>query len=498
MTRVAAIDLGSESGRVTSVDFDGERVDLKVSHRFATLTTTEAGLRWDLTALTNEVFVGMGKLGVNSVPIASVGVDSWGVDYVLLDSTGHLVDDPFSYRDPRNSDSFESAIARFGPDLLYSSSGSQLIAINSVFGLLSDAANNPQRLTDSAQLLMIADYVHHILSGSLVSERTLASTTGLYDPQRGTWSETLISALQLPGQLFPQLVDPGTRLGPLLDFDLPGWANTEVITPGSHDTASAVLATPFNGSRSRTSAFISSGSWSLIGREQADPVVSPAARLADLTNEVGFGSRTLILRNVSGLWLLQACRRQWESEGVRIDYADIAALAEAEQPLTSIIDPDSSEFLGTGDMPARIRRFCERSGQPIPDSIGKIARTIVDSLALRYRSTVDAIVEVTGTPIDTIHVVGGGAQHTSLARATADATRLPIHRGPVEATALGNAGAQLIALGELSGMSDLRSVIAASSAIVTTEPGPVDLWNRAGDRFLDIVTHHSQKVGTHQ
>jgi rhamnulokinase len=496
MTRVAAIDLGSASGRVTSVDFDGQHVAFNVAHRFATNTTTENGLRWDIESLANEVFVGMGKLGLEGVPIASVGVDSWGVDYVLMDHANHLLDAPYSYRDPRNIDPFESALAELGPAMLYGASGTQLLAINTVFGLLSDARTNPGRLAGSSRMLMIADYFHHLLSGSLVSERTLASTTGLYDIQRGAWSDELISRLGLPRGLFPELVDPGTRLGPLLDFGLPGWSGTQVIAPGSHDTASAVLAVPFDSASSQTSAFISSGSWSLIGRELLSPMVTTQARLADLTNEVGFGSRTLMLKNAAGMWLLQACRQQWTSDGVSLDYEDIAALAAVEPPLVSIIDPDSLEFVGTGDMPARIRSFCERTGQPVPETIGQFARTIVDSLALRNRSTLDSIAAVSGTPIDAVHVVGGGSQHDGLSQATADATRLPIHRGPAEATALGNAGAQLIALGELSGMDELRSVVAASGSIVTLDPGPVDLWDRAGGRFLDLVEHHSQRTRT--
>ena len=496
MTRVAAIDLGSESGRVTSVDFDGKRVAFNVAHRFSTNSTSHDGLRWDLGSLSNEVFAGMGKLGLEGVPIASVGVDSWGLDYVLLDHENHPIDDPYSYRDPRNNAAFEAALAEFGPDALYEPSGTQLIAINTVFGLLSDARIHPERLAGSSRMLLIADYIHHLLSGSLVSERTLASTTGLFDVRRGGWSDGLISMLDLPRELFPELVDPGTTLGPLLDSGLSGWAGTKVIAPGSHDTASAVLAVPFDGAPSQTAAFISSGSWSLIGREEQRPTISPEARIAHLANEVGFGSRTLVLRNGAGMWLLQASRRQWESEGRSLSYEDIAALAQAEQPLVSIIDPDAPEFVAPGDIPARIRAYCRRTGQPVPETIGQIARTIVDSLALSYRRTLNSIAAVTGGQIDAVHVVGGGSQHNGLAQATADATRLPVHRGPVEATALGNAGAQLIALGELSGMSDLRSVVAASDTILTTEPGPLDLWSRGGDRFINLTTSHSQTIRT--
>ena len=496
MTRVAAIDLGSESGRVTSVDFDGKRVAFAVAHRFSTTATSHDGLRWDLEAMTREVFDGMGKLGLEGVPIASVGVDSWGLDYVLLDHENHPIDDPYSYRDPRNNGAFDAALAEYGPDALYNASGTQLIAINTVFGLLSDARNRPGRLTGSSRLLLIADYIHHLLSGSLVSERTLASTTGLFDVRRGEWSDDLISTLKLPRELFPELVDPGTRLGALLDFGLAGWSGTQVIAPGSHDTASAVLAVPFEGASSERAAFISSGSWSLIGREEQHPTVTAEARIAHLANEVGFGSRTLVLRNGAGMWLLQASRRQWETEGQSLSYADIAELADAEQPLVSIIDPDAPEFVAPGDIPARIRAYCERTAQPVPESIGQVARTIVDSLALSYRRTLDSIATVTGAQFDAVHVVGGGSQHTGLAQATADATRLPIHRGPVEATALGNAGAQLIALGELSDMSELRAVVAASDTILTTEPGTVDLWDRGGDRFMNLTKSYSQTIRT--
>jgi rhamnulokinase len=478
------------------VDFNGARFNFKVAHRFTTTTSIQSGLRWDVEDLTNQVFDGMGKLGLEGVPIASVGVDSWGIDYVLLDGENHLVDQPYSYRDPRNNAAFQVALDEFGAEFLYDASGIQLIAINTIFGLLSDARTNPQRLETSSRLLLIADYLHHLLSGSDVSERTLASTTGLLDARRGLWSDQLISALGLPRHLFPELVDPGTELGPLLDFGLSGWSGAKVVMPGSHDTASAALAVPFEDGYSNTSAFISSGSWSLIGRERPLPSVTEDARLAQLTNEVGFGSNTLVLKNVTGMWLLQASRRQWEVEGSPLSYADIALLAEAEQPLVSIIDPDAPEFVVPGDMPARIREFCRRTGQPIPDTIGKVARTIVDSLALRYRSTLDSLADVTGIPIDAVHVVGGGSQHNGLAQATADATRLPVYRGPVEATALGNAGGQLIALGELAGMSDLRSVVRASDPIITTEPGAIDLWDRAGERFLEITNDQTQTTRT--
>lgn len=496
MTRIAAIDLGSESGRVTSLDFDGKRFSFAVAHRFTTTTTSTDGLRWDIRSLTNEVLAGMAKLSQDNVPIASIGADSWGIDYVLLDEAQKLRDDPFSYRDPRNNAQFEAALGEIGPEALYDATGTQLIAINTIFGLLSDVRTHPERLRGVSHLLLIADYFHHLLSGSLVSERTLASTTGLYDARRATWSDSLIASLGLPREIFPELVDPGTQLGPLRDVGLSGWSGTQVITPGSHDTASAVLAVPFAPELAHKSAFLSSGSWSLIGREQSEPVVTSAARLADLTNETGFAARTLVLRNLAGMWLLQESRRQWERDGLTFDYRDIASLAAVEKPLVSLIDPDSLEFVTAGDMPTRIRAFCERTGQPVPQTVGQVARTIVDSLALRYRSTLDSLAEVTGEPIEALHVVGGGSQHEALAQATADATRLPVHRGPVEATALGNAGAQLIALGELAGMSDLRAVVAASESIITTEPGPLNLWEQAGDRFTDIVVQHSQRIGT--
>lgn len=496
--RVGAIDLGSESGRVTAVDFDGERLRLTVAHRFATSTTSTSGLRWDLGTLTNDMFAGMAKLGREGTPIESVGVDSWGVDYVLLDSDGHTVDEPFTYRDPRNAGAFELAVAEFGAANFYEHTGTQLIPINTVFGLLDDLRNNPARLAGASSMLMIADYAHYLLSGALVSERTLASTTGLLDPRSRAWADGLIDKLGLPRGLFSELVDPGTVLGPILDFDLPGWSKAAVVTPGSHDTASAVLAVPFRNGDSTSSAFISSGSWSLIGREQTDPVVTDAARTEELTNEVGFGAQTLVLRNVAGLWLLQACKRQWEREGLSLGYDQIANLAAAERPLVSLIDPDSAEFVEPGDMPTRIREYCARSGQPVPYTVGQVARTIIDSLALRYRRTLDSISQVSGAQIDAIHVVGGGSRHMALAQATADATRVPVHCGPVEATALGNAGGQLIALGELSGPSDLRSVVAASEAVAVIEPGHRNAWDDVGETFLDIVANHSRRIGTLQ
>ena len=465
---VAAVDLGAESGRVTTVGFDGTRLHLDVAHRFTHAPVEVDGvLRWDLPHLWAEIRSGLAILDAGSVPISSIGVDAWGVDYGLLTAAGDLLDQPTCYRDPRNVTAMERAVGRVGAEAMYGATGVQIIPINTVFSLVADVTEQPHRLEGADRMLMMPDVVHHLLSGSVVTEYTAASTTGLFDLRSGTWATGLLEDLGIPARLMPEVAAPGTDVGGLVG----GWTgalrDTRVVLPPAHDTASAVVGAPLD---ERGSLFISSGTWSLVGVETRHPIVTEESRRENLTNEGGYAGTVRLLRNVMGLWILQNCRRQWAREGHELSYQEIADLASAEPGQVSLIDPDANVFLSPGDMPRRIQDDCARRGVPVPRTVGAVARCVIDSLAASYRSVLDAVTDVTGSRPSSVSIVGGGSSHTLLSQLTADATGLPVRCGPVEATALGNAAVQLVAAGELDGLADIRRVVAASSDIVEYEP----------------------------
>lgn len=464
---VVAIDLGAESGRVAAVGYDGTRLHLDVAHRFThTPAEIDGVLRWDLPHLWDEIRRGLATLDAGPDPITSVGVDAWGVDYGLLAPDGTLVDQPTCYRDPRGVAAMQSAVAKVGAASVYAATGVQIMPINTVFSLMSDVVDHPHRLAGATTLLMMPDVIHHLLSGSTVTEFTVATTTGLFDMQAGRWATGLLERLGIPVRVMPEVAPPGTDVGALTGGYTGALRRTRVVLPAAHDTASAVVGAPLEAG----SAFISSGTWSLVGIEAQHPVVTETSRRENLTNEGGYDGTVRLLRNVMGLWILQMCRRQWASEGHHLSYAEIAALADAERGQVSVIDPDSQDFLAPGDMPRRIQEHCARHGMPVPDGIGATARCVIDSLATRYRSVLEAIAVVTGCGPTSVNVVGGGSSHTLLSQLTADATGLPVRCGPVEATALGNAAVQLATAGELDGLADIRRVIAESTDIVTYEP----------------------------
>ncbi|WP_432491730.1 rhamnulokinase [Kineococcus auxinigenes] len=486
---VAAVDLGAESGRVVSVSFDGQRLHWRTVDRFPHAPVhVDGALRWDVDHLFDRTALALRALAAGTA-VASVGVDGWGVDYALLDAGGALVDRPTCYRDPRQRRGMASALRTVGLARLRATSGARVEAINTVFGLHADASEG-DRLARADTLLMLPDLVHHRLSGTRATERTLASTTGAYDSAARRWDTDLLADLGVPERILPEVVDAGTDTGPLTgDLAVAGLRGARVVAPAAHDTASAVAATPFAGPGA---LFCSSGTWSLMGAEVA-PGAGPQ-RPPALSREAGAGNRDLLLRNVAGLWLLQECRRWWAREGLALDYPALAALAAAEPPLRSLVDPDAEEFVAPGDMPGRIRAWCADHGEPVPVTPGAVARCVVDSLALAYRTVVGELTAATGTAPTAIEVTGGGSQHPGLARATAAATGLPVHCGPVEATALGNAGVQLIALGELRDLADLRRVVAASVQERVVEPGDgtgdepgADAWVEAADRLARAV-----------
>lgn len=485
---VAAVDLGAESGRVTTVGFDGRRLDLSIVNRFANSPHEVDGiLRWDIGSLWAGITTGLDRLAMGDQPIDAIGVDTWGVDYGLVDAAGSLVDDPSCYRDGRGVRAMARALELLGPERLYDATGVQIMPINGLFSLYADATERPDRLRRAASLQMMPDVFHRLLSGAAVTEYTAASTSGAYDMRHDRWATELLDELQIPTRLLPEVARPGTTVGPLLpELATGALSGTRVILPPGHDTASAVVAVPYV---DPGAMFLSSGTWSLIGVEIDRALVDERTRAANLTNEGGYAGSIRLLRNVMGLWLLQECRRQWAREGADHSYPELSALAAAEPGLIAIVNPDDEAFLAPGDMPARIREYCARTGQPVPQSVGQVCRCVIDSLALGYRLVVDDIEAVLGRRPPSISIVGGGANHALLAQLTADATGLPVHCGPTEATALGNAAVQLAALGELSGPDEIRQVIATGAEIRSYPPHPDGRWDQARHRLRsELIT----------
>jgi rhamnulokinase len=450
--RFTAVDLGASSGRVITADVTGGKVELVEAHRFANLPVRVAGtLHWDVLALHREILDGLRRAG----PAESAGIDSWAVDYGLLDAGGRLLGNPVHYRDGRTSGVTE----RVDP---YEVTGLQFLPFNTVNQLLSERDGG---LLDRAEtMLMIPDLLAYWLTGDVAAERTNASTTGLYDVTRRDWARELIGRLRLPEKLFPVIADPaaGPPLALRPDVASEIGHDTPLMRVASHDTASAVAAVP---AETPAFAYVSCGTWSLVGVELPAPVLTEESRLANFTNEAGVDGTTRYLRNVMGLWILQECLRVWGSPDLE------GLLAEAGRARTdTVIDPDDPSFLPPGDMPARIEAYCARTGQQAPRNPAQAVRCILQSLALAYQRAVADAVRLSGRTVEVVHLVGGGARNELLCRLTAEATGLPVVAGPVEATALGNALVQARARGLVADLAEMRALVRRSSGVRTYEP----------------------------
>jgi rhamnulokinase len=489
---VVAVDLGAESGRVVLGRFDGGRVTLQELHRFPTPPRPHEGhLRWDLRGIWSQVTTGLAAAGAAAGDVDAVGVDAWGVDYGLLGQDGEPLGDPVSYRDPRTAGMVEEAIGRVGRERLYLATGIQIIEINTVFQLMAEARAGS--LAQADRLLMIPDLFHHLLSGAAVAEYTVASTTGAYDMAGGRWAADLLEELGVPSHMLPEVVEAGTDLGPVRP-DLPGYVSARVVAPPSHDTASAVVGVPLS---DPDAAYISSGTWSLVGVETTEPVINEAAMAANLTNEGGAFGTIRLLRNSTGMWLLQESRRQWAREGREYSYDELVRLATPVPPGASLVNTDHPSFVAPGDLPARVRAYCARTGQPAPEDEAAVVRCVLDSLALGYRRSVEDLATVTGRPVTAVHIVGGGSRNQLLNQAVADVTGLPVIAGPVEATALGNILVQLIALGDIKDLSQAREVVRAGAGpeILRVEPSTADRLAERYGRYRELVAADRLEVG---
>jgi rhamnulokinase len=492
MSRMAAyiaIDMGAESGRVIVGVLADDRLRLEEVHRFNhEALSLPTGLHWDITGIWREILVGLRKAAewskANDVQPVSVGVDTWGVDWALVDKAGELVGLPHAYRDPRNAAAYEEVLAKLGRKRIYQTTGIQFMQLNTLYSLYAHKMADERGFDSVDELLFIPDLIHYWLSGNRAVEATIASTSQMVDCDTGDWAEELLGELGLPAMILPPIVPPGTQVGALRSAvaDATGLpASLKVVAPASHDTASAVAAVPSD----NTSAwcFLSSGTWSLLGAEIEEPCVSAAAQEASFTNELGIAGTIRFLKNIPGLWLVQECRRDFARRGQEYDYAKLTQLAAEAEAFHTIVDPAHTSFQSSGEMPRKIAEFAKSTGQPAPEGAGAFVRACLESLALAYRDKLETLESILGQRFDIIHVVGGGGKNELLNQMTADATGRRVIVGPFEATATGNILVQALALGDVPDVRAMRRIVAKSSQLATYEPSGAAAWEAAWDRY---------------
>lgn len=476
-----ACDLGAESGRVMRGTLDGGKLTMEEMHRFPTggIQIGET-LRWDLPRILDELRTGI-RLGAQGRRIDGISTDSWGVDYVLVSSTEPVLSLPFHYRDRRGDSAFQRTFLLAPRELVYQETGIQSMPFNTLYQLQWDAARRPGVTALADRFLFIADWMNWAFSGVGVAEETLASTSQIYNPHARRWSETLIERVGLPARLFPQVVPAGTVLGPALPPLGAGAA--QVVASCSHDTGAAVAAVPAEG---EGWAYLSSGTWSLIGVEAPAPIATKAALAENFTNELGVAGTVRFLKNIVGLWIVQECRRHWLAQGMKLDYDEITRLATEAKGLVSLINPADPRFGGPGDMPDKIAAYCRETGQPVPEGPGATIRCVLESLALTYRRSLETLESLTGQKLSRLHIVGGGSKNRLLNQFAADATGRTVITGPVEATAAGNLLVQGMALGHVKDLAELRAIVRRSFPADTWKPQDQAAWEQAYRRFAAL------------
>jgi len=472
-----AVDLGAESGRVMLGSVSADKLVLEEIHRFSNGPIEEDGsLRWDFNRLFSEVKAGIGKAAkYANAKVAGIGIDSWGVDFGLVDADGKLIENPYHYRDSRTNGMMEKAFELMGKREVYENTGLQFMQFNSVYQLLAMRLGNSVALAKAKNLIFIADLFAYYLCGKLYCEYSLGSTSQLMDMRTAQWSKEVFDKLSLPIEIMPNIVGPGTVVGRLADeiSNELGCEPIPVIAVGSHDTASAVAAVPAG---DNSWAYFSSGTWSLIGVEVPEAIINAKSFEYSFTNEGGVENTIRLLKNIMGLWLIQECKRQWQREGVDLSYSELADMAEKAKPFTAHIEPDYSGFLSPGNMPERINRYLAETGQKTIDDKGQMIRAILESLAFKYRLVVERIEDITGKAIDCLHIVGGGIQNELLCQFTANAVGKKVITGPVEATASGNILMQAKATGQIETLGEARAIIRNSFELKEYQPKEVLLW----------------------
>lgn len=471
---VIAVDLGASNGRVMQVGFDGKHLNLDEKHRFLNVPVQAKRLHWDVLRLWQDIQQGIRAVDAGA---ASVGVDTWGVDIALIDRNGELVANPTHYRDSyRNENAMEYVFERMPRREVFERTGIQFMTLNGIYELATLKRDNSPWLDITDKMLTIADLFNYFLSGSKTTEFTETTTTQLYNPKLGNWDEDLFKMLDVPTHILPEIVQPGTRIG---DYE-----GIPVTAVACHDTACAVVAVP---TTTENYAYLSSGTWSLLGLELKEAVINDGAYEANLTNEGGFDGTYRYLKNITGMWLVQQCKYTWADDGTDYDYAEMVKMAESAQAFQSFIEPDDPLFRPPGDMPSRIRQYCEQTGQPVPENDAQILRTVYESLALKYAYVLEHLVNSSGHAVDRLHVIGGGSKNDLLNQMTANAIGRPVLAGPAEGTAMGNAIVQLISLGELGSLSEARQMLNASLTLEEFQPQDISTWQAQYQRFKETV-----------
>jgi len=481
-----ACDLGAESGRVMLGTLANDRLTIEEIHRFPNgAIAIGDSRRWDVLRLFEELKVGLRKVATREIAVSSVSCDSWGVDYVLLQGNEPMLTAPYHYRDGRTDGGFERASSLVPADEIFVETGIQFMTINTLYQLHADLLQRPTILHAAEQFLTMGDYFNFLFSGVSKVEESLASTTQLYNPQQRAWSKKLIEKFGFPERIFPEVVPSGTQLGPLSPAIAAetGLQDVQVVASCSHDTGAAVAAVPAEGD---DWAYLSSGTWSLLGIESSTPIITAQSRQYNFTNEVGFGGSIRFLKNIIGLWVVQECRRVWAKAGQEYNYDQLTEMAESAPPLKALLDLRDDRFAKPDNMPQKIMDYCRETNQPAPATPGEFIRCVLESLALLYRQTLDQIEEVTGRKLTTLHIVGGGSKNQLLNQLSANATGRVVVAGPVECTAIGNVLIQAIAMGHLPSLAALRQVVRNSFPTVRYEPRDAMLWEEAYKKFQDM------------
>ncbi len=486
--RILAIDFGASSGRAILGTFDGEKITLKEVHRFSNDPVTVNGtVYWDVLRLYHEIKQGIIKAKAEG-GFDSLGIDTWGVDFGLIDSEGRLLENPIHYRDLRTKGLVEDSFSIIPKDKFYGLTGIQFMELNTVFQLYSLKKYRPHMLERAESLLFMPGLFAYMLTGEKATEYSIATTSQLVDINTHGWCDEVFDKLGIPKRIMGKISKPGEVIRDLSKevCEECGVENVKVISVCGHDTQSAITAVP---SAEKNFAFLSSGTWSLFGTELDDPIVNEASLAMNITNEGGYGEKTGFLKNIIGLWLIQESRRFWNKNGNDYSYADLEKLALASEPFKCFIDPDAPEFVPMGNIPERVREFCRRTGQYVPETVGEIIRCIYESLAMKYRMTFDKIKDCTKIDYPCIHVIGGGVKDGLLCQMTASSCGVPVKAGPIEATVLGNLAVQLLAHGCVKDVAEARRIISNSEAIKEYAPDNADAWSEAFKRFEKAINN---------
>ncbi|MFI3170170.1 MAG: rhamnulokinase family protein [Faecalibacterium sp.] len=478
---VLAFDFGASSGRAIVASYapnEAKPLQYKEVHRFENNPRMMGqNFCWDFDALLSEVKIGIAKAG----KFDSIGFDTWGVDFGLLDENGNLLAQPVNYRDARTEGMLEKAFEKISLNRLYAYTGNQVMTINTLFQMLGLENQQPELLAKAKKLLFIPDLFAYQLCGNAVCEDSIASTSQMLNPVTKEWSTPVLDTFGISPDLFGERVSSGTVIGTMPCED----GTASVISVAGHDTQCAVAALPTNAANV---AFLSCGTWSLLGTELEKPLLTEQSNALNLSNEIGANGKINYLKNIIGLWIIQECRRIWTSEGTKYSYSELEQMALEAAPLTSFIDPDAPEFAVPGNMPTLIQEFCRRTNQVVPETVGEITRCIYESLALKYHFAMQQIATITGTPFTALHILGGGTQSKLLCQFTASAIGMPVFAGPIEATALGNIIIQLKALEALPDIATGRTLIAQTEEILLYSPSDQDAWTRAFAFYKTILT----------